>query len=191
MQALIVNLFGFSPNEHVILRVNATFGASYDLWDLELENLTSRMDSIWHSFELVSSKGCTNKGKEIGGWVIYSYLPISHWIALCKPVANINFAKVCTHCISGGCQVWTFCANLATSTFAMGASLCKVDIFNRFAQGKLCANSIFHPLLASILQSWMASFFPCGRALSLIDLWEQRALCEVVRQLARHHPWFT
>ena len=66
--------------------------------------------------------------------------------ALCKPVANINLAKVCTHCVSGGCQVCTFCANLATTTYAMGANLYKVDTCNRFAQGKVCANSIFHPV---------------------------------------------
>ena len=66
--------------------------------------------------------------------------------ALCKPVANINLAKVCTHCVSGGCQVCKLCANLATTTYAMSANLYKVDVCNRFAQGKLCANSIFHPV---------------------------------------------
>ena len=57
---------------------------------------------------------------------------------MCKPGPNINFAKVCTHCESGDCQVCTFYAILATTTFAMGANLCKVDICNRFAHGKLC-----------------------------------------------------
>ena len=66
--------------------------------------------------------------------------------ALCKPVANIDFVKVCTHCVSGGCQVCTKCANLATTTYAVGANLCKVDICNRFGQSKVCANSIFHPV---------------------------------------------
>ena len=78
-----------------------------------------------------------------------------HWMkngictkfTLCKPVANIDFVYVCTHCVSGGCQVCTKCANLATTTYAMGANLCKMDICNRFAQSKVCANSIFHPVL--------------------------------------------
>ena len=88
---------------------------------------------------------------------IYTYIYTAifeHWmknrictkLVLCKPVANIDFAKVCTHCKIDSCQICKKCANLATTTFAMGANLCKVDICNRFAQDKLCANSIFHPV---------------------------------------------
>ena len=85
--------------------------------------------------------------------------------ALCKPVANINFAKVCTRCISSGCQVCTECANLATTTFAMGANLYKFNICNRFAQGKLCANSIFHPVIVAQ---------PCQSVGFAIDLHSQK-----------------
>lgn len=40
----------------------------------------------------------------------------------------------------------------------MGAKLCKVDIYNRFAQGKLCTNSIFHPVIY-ILRSGPSSLY--------------------------------
>ena len=57
----------------------------------------------------------------VTGTIIYRGKDI-HWMknrictkfALCKPVANIDIVLVCTHCVSGGCQVCTKCANLAT-----------------------------------------------------------------------------
>ena len=77
-----------------------------------------------------------------------------HWMknricakfALCKPVANIDFAKVCSPIAKVVVAKFAKkCANLATTAFAMGGNLCKVDICNRFAQDKLGANWIFHP----------------------------------------------
>ena len=38
---------------------------------------------------------------------------------------------------------------LGNHHFAMGANLYKVDVCNRFAQGKLCANSIVYPVKVS------------------------------------------
>ena len=69
-----------------------------------------------------------------------------HKVCLVQTCCKYQPCKVCTHCVSGGCQVCTLCANLATTTYAMGANLYKVNVCNRFAQGKLCANSIFHPV---------------------------------------------
>ena len=79
-----------------------------------------------------------NKLKEIATQYHWMKNRICTMFALCKPVENINFAKICTHCISGVCQVCTKCANLATTAYAMGANLNKVDICYRFAQDNLC-----------------------------------------------------
>ena len=101
-----------------------------------------------------------NKLKEIATQYHWMKNRICTKFALCKPVENINFVKICTHCISGGCQVCTFCANLATTAYAMGANLNKVDICNRFAQGKLCANSIhvaYVPWVYFSVQFWQLS----------------------------------
>ena len=56
----------------------------------------------------------------------------------CKSAANITFAKL-----------WQSFAqkqeNSAITTFALGAKLCKVHIYNIFAQRKFYANSFFRP----------------------------------------------
>ena len=74
------------------------------------------------------------------------------------------------------------------TTYAMGANLGKVDICNRFAQGKLCANSIFHVPHKFIIAE--LSICKLGSSSVLIESSAIINLCGVSTKLNKNYCFF-
>ena len=70
--------------------------------------------------------------------------------ALCKYVASMSFAQLCTQCKCGNGRICPFLCKFGHCHLCTGCKALQISFCNIFAPGKFGANSIFHPVSGTI-----------------------------------------